>query len=133
MGRWVKDSLCISNSATQDCVSNFTFLSVESTSNLALDTQFSSVCGLKPYQERGNTSSELIPYLFANGAIESAVFTMYLRNASNISYIEFGNPPNINNYFFAEMVPNPQDWAVNLLEINVLGSLRVQGLVFDSG
>ena len=58
---------------------------------------------------------------------------MYLRNASNISYIELGNPPNINDFYFTEMVPNPSDWAVNLLEINVLGSLRVQGLTFDSG
>jgi len=36
------------------------------------------------------------------------------------------------DYFYAGLDPNPSQWKLNLRNTNLLGTLKVQTLVFDS-
>ena len=144
LGKYVTDFVCLSEESVE-CMSNFEFLFVESTSNLPV-IQYSSVMGLRPPQLDMAIEKQFLPYLVQSGVVDLPMFVMRLRfndstseeytDDSRISEIEFGSPDDTSIFQMVYMPPNPQHWILNVVETNVFGynSGRpdIEAVIFDS-
>lgn len=61
------------------------------------------------------------------------VFTTKLKDTLSSSSIEFGNPTaGFGSYIYAGLSILPTQWSLNLVSINIPGSLRATGVILDS-
>ena len=133
-GFYSTDYVCVEGTLSKCTSQNFQFLAVKSTGSLSV-LQADGVCGMQP-PNAGAGTNQLVPMLFASGAIDANMFTMKLTESSATSFVEFGEPDSgLGTFTTAKLSEDPNLWSTDMPKTDVAdyGNLNAIGIVFDSG
>ena len=84
----MRDTVCLTDD-WMSCADDFKWLAIET--HVGFSTKFDGVMGMQSGAD-GDTSRLYIPYLFEKDVISENVFSFYLTDTSETSYIDFGTP-----------------------------------------